>query len=507
MSVCALSADGSRLALVEDGRVRVVATDSGVTLCVCVEPRHLAVRYTCAAWCGTTHVALGTAGGAVVAWDVARATLALEGRVPGGGAVVGVAALGATRVAAAGPGGLSLWELGHSAPVASWGSGLGPVAARSGSQVVVGAGAGVALHDALSGAPERAWSGAHAAAVVLLACGGGAVVTGAGDRLLCVWLDGADAPAATLGAPAALGATAASAEGRVLAVAADGSAVYLWPPVAGGAARKRAAAVAPEHSLECGNHPCLAAHWLDDGAVLVARLHSGRPVFARVPAGGALPPLGSGAAASTRTGLDTTPRAQVKSLAGLSGPPALPGRGYEAGPAKASAAGGAVTALQQALRSGDAQLLDEVLRSGAADATVDGLDPLLAAPLLAALTARLARDAGDTGALSWINALLRRHRATLQADRAGTQSSLESLRALADQRSASLKRLLRLRGKLELLGGAATRTGSGPEALPQWREGAGPMLVSSDDDGDLDDDGEDADSGDAESGSEDEQYE
>lgn len=78
-TVCALSPNGQRFALVDDGRLRIMTVETGATVCVCVEPRHLSVAYSCCAWGGPggDWVALGNDSGTVVVWDVKRAQVAL----------------------------------------------------------------------------------------------------------------------------------------------------------------------------------------------------------------------------------------------------------------------------------------------------------------------------------------------------------------------------------------------------------------------------------------------
>ncbi len=48
-STCALNADGSKFAVVDDNRLKVYATATGALLVQCVEPKHVAA-YVCMCW-------------------------------------------------------------------------------------------------------------------------------------------------------------------------------------------------------------------------------------------------------------------------------------------------------------------------------------------------------------------------------------------------------------------------------------------------------------------------
>jgi hypothetical protein len=48
-STCALNADGSKFAVVDDNRLKVYATATGALLVQCVEPKHVS-SYVCLCW-------------------------------------------------------------------------------------------------------------------------------------------------------------------------------------------------------------------------------------------------------------------------------------------------------------------------------------------------------------------------------------------------------------------------------------------------------------------------
>ena len=113
----------------------------------------------------------------------------------------------------------------------------------------------------------------------------------------------------------------------------------------------------------------------------------------------------------------------------------------------------------------------------------------LAAPLLNALTLHLQSGHNDVRYLEWVRALLQEHRNALSNE----ESSLEALRAVSDRAAHSLKRLLKLKGKLELLEyssveKASSSSSSRRAAMTVWDErehedGVGPMDIESDDSG------------------------
>merc|ERR1712232_1394160 len=94
---------------------------------------------------------------------------------------------------------------------------------------------------------------------------------------------------------------------------------------------------------------------------------------------------------------------------------------------------------------------------------------------------------GDTRTLEWIRALLKEHRTTLGAGNAA-DGSIETLRSICDRASHSLKRLLRLKGKLEMLDQSAAPADGGADThLVVWDEKAEarrPMDIDDEDDED-----------------------
>jgi hypothetical protein len=307
-NVCAFAAGGARFALLDDGRLRILACETGVTLCVCVEPRHLASQYTCMAWAPrekASLLALGTDNGALLVWDVVQAQLVLETK-PTGARIASVHWMAQDRVLVVGAQGAQLWELSNQC-VAHWGQGgaLLSVTAVGQAECVVGSNV-IQLKDVMNGNTLREWKGGHTAPITLLDMNKSVVVSGTGDRVVGVWRqDMLDRPSALLAGAAALQRFHVHEDDeRVLAVSQDGSEIYLWYSLGAGTAAQpsgsgrkgsqkgqAASAVAPEHSLLCGNHPCLDACWMGED-VLVARLHSGRVVFSRASRGEQLPPLG-----------------------------------------------------------------------------------------------------------------------------------------------------------------------------------------------------------------------
>jgi hypothetical protein len=159
----------------------------------------------------------------------------------------------------------------------------------------------------------------------------------------------------------------------------------------------------------------------------------------------------------------------------------------------AGGAGTVVGIIRQALISRDSALLGEALNAPVKpEDSCKVLDPRLAVPLLGALTSRLELGAGDTRTLEWVGALLKEHRTTIGASKDG-EGSIETLRSVCDRASHSLKRLLRLRGKLALLEQSSADNDAGETRLVTWDEKEEAMAPMDIDDDDEDEDDEDED--------------
>jgi len=189
--------------------------------------------------------------------------------------------------------------------------------------------------------------------------------------------------------------------------------------------------------------------WDRSDAALVARLVGGRPQFFRVAPGAEMPAVDLLPGASTTETIKTLSTA-VDGLSAFSAPLRVPQPAANIG-LNAGGAGTVVGIIRQALLTRDNVLLGEAINAPIKpEDSCRALDSRLATPLLAALTARLERGMGDTRTLEWIKALLKEHRTTIGATPDG-DGSLEMLKTICDRATHSMKRLLRLRGKLELL--------------------------------------------------------
>jgi hypothetical protein len=134
-----------------------------------------------------------------------------------------------------------------------------------------------------------------------------------------------------------------------------------------------------------------------------------------------------------------------------------------------AAPGTVVSGIRQALASRDMELLDQALHAPILPQdSCRALDSQLASPLLIVLTELVQRGYGDLRYLEWIRALLREHRNSLQ----GADAALETLRSVSDRAAHSLQRLLRLKGKLELLeqSSSGPSTGAASKGLLIWDE-------------------------------------
>lgn len=322
-------------------------------------------------------------------WDISRGTIACElgGRGTGhSSAVRGVCFAGASRLLSVGDDRQAIvWDCGPSACVLSRFEcqSAGPALAvlSAAESTIVAGGALLAQWDT-SGKQIRAFSGGHAAPVSMLAQAGDALVSAAGDRFICVWrAHGKEILSAAL----PVGRLTASSTG-VAAVSEDGSQIFLWRE---GDDRSNAKAAQASYTLEAGMHPVLDVRW-NESAVLVARLVAGRPQFARVAPSEPLPGVEDATTSGTgEKGLG----ALVKpvTLDGLSAfavgaaPIAPADAGRDAG-----GAGTVVGIIRQALLTRDNVLLGEALNAPVRVAdSCRALDARLAAPLLAALAARL----------------------------------------------------------------------------------------------------------------------
>lgn len=415
----------------------------------------------------------------VVVWDIAKGAIVLELGSKGSGhtsRVRSVAFSGPTRLLSVGDDRQCMvWDCAasSSSPLSRFEcQSAGPalvVAAGSEGSVVTG-GSQLCEWEAMSGRPLRQLSGGHAAPVCQLAFVGeeATLASGAGDRFVCLWRKA--------GTKEILAATQPIAKicGSVLGVAAiseDGSKVFFWNDVSGtdeqlpaaGSASKSSKksktggsalnvsnkAREPFATLAGNNHPVLDVVWDRSDAALVARLVGGRPQFFRVAPGAEMPAVDLLPGASTTETIKTLSTA-VDGLSAFSAPLRVPQPAANIG-LNAGGAGTVVGIIRQALLTRDNVLLGEAINAPIKpEDSCRALDSRLATPLLAALTARLERGMGDTRTLEWIKALLKEHRTTIGATPDG-DGSLEMLKTICDRATHSMKRLLRLRGKLELL--------------------------------------------------------
>jgi hypothetical protein len=481
-------------------------------------------------------VALGTENGLVVVWDIARGSIACELGQKGTGhssRVRAVAFASQTRLFSVGDDRQCMaWDCNPASASSlarfecqSAGPALAVLPGVEGS--VVTGGAQLGEWDG-SGKPMRTLVGGHSAPVSLLAHvgEGSSLASSAGDRFVCVWRTGGTKD--ILAATQPVARLCGSANG-VAAVSEDGSKVFFWRDEAESAAsadqasgkgskKSKTAASSPLPAnkarepfatLEAGNHPVLDVLW-DREAALVARLVGGRPQFVRVAPSDKMPAVelqsgASGGAASRVVpgavdGLGARLGASANSL------PVPSGAGVAAG-----GAGTVVGILRQALLTQDEVLLGEALNAPVRpEDSCRALDSRLATPLLAALASRLERGAGDARTLEWVKALLKEHRTTIGASNEG-EGTIDVLRSICDRATHSLKRLVRLRGKLDLLETAGP-VRSAETRLVTWdeREASGPMDIDEEeerneamedndgnDDDDDDDEGEDESSSDA----------
>ncbi len=498
------SGDGSKFAVLEDNRIKIYATSSGLLLLQCVEPQHLSTAYVCMAWSpkvcfnrslffffffffkpsdhiffpslqGSSRelIALGTESGVVVVWDVAKGSILSELGAKGTGhaaRVRCVAFAAPTRVLSVGDDRqCCVWECSVSSSALlsrfecqSAGPALVVAAGAEGSAVVGGSQLGE--WDAMSGKPLRQLSGGHAAPVSLLAFVGeeSTLASGAGDRFICLWRKtGKEILAATQPISRICGGQLG-----VVAVSEDGSKVFFWQDsnviaeeasAPSKSSKKSKTTVnssskarEPFATLVGNNHPVLDVIWDRADAALVARLVGGRPQFFRVAPGADMPAVDLLPGGSNLEAVKNVAAAAVDGLSAFSAPLRIPQASANAG-LNAGGAGTVVGIIRQALLTRDNVLLGEALSAPVKpEDSCRALDSRLACPLLAALTARLERGMGDVRTLEWIKALLKEHRTTIGATTDG-DGSLEMLKTICDRATHSMKRLLRLRGKLELL--------------------------------------------------------
>lgn len=376
----------------------------------------------------------------VVVWDIAKGAILCELGSKGTGhtsRVRSVAFSGPARLLSVGDDRLCMvWDCSASAagPLSKFecqaaGPALVVLPGLEGSAVT--GGSQLCEWDAMSGKPLRQLSGGHAAPVSLLALEGedATLASGAGDRFVCLWRK--TGTKEILAATQPLSRLSGSALG-VAAISEDGSKVFFWrdddkSTGAGGAGHdaveksgskaskktKTGSAVVnssskarePFATLVGNNHPVLDVIWDREESALVSRLVGGRPQFFRVAPGAPMPPVdllpGAGIGADGKSGgVSST---AVDGLAALSGPLRMPMPGSSDIGLNAGGAGTVVGILRQALLTRDNVLLGEALEAPVkAEDSCRALDSRLAAPLLAALTARLERGMGDARTLEWI---------------------------------------------------------------------------------------------------------
>ncbi len=449
-------------------------------------------------------MALGTENGFVVIWDIARGSIVCELGQKGTGhssRVRAVAFGGQTRLYSVGDDRQCIvWDCSPNAASSlarfecqTAGPALAVLGGSEGS--VVAGGAQLCEWDS-NGRPMRVLAGGHSAPVSLLAFTGedSNLASCAGDRFVCVWRKNGTKD--ILAATQPLARISGSVSG-VAAVSEDGSKAFFWrdgesdgsatagaasleTPAKGSKKSKTAASAAskarePFATLDASNHPVLDLLW-DRETVLIARLVGGRPQFVRVAPTDKMPPV------DMLPGVGNTEAARLTPSAvdGLSAPftsnkmpQVLASAGLNAG-----GAGTVVGIIRQALLTRDDVLLGEALNAPVKPAdSCRALDSRLATPLLAALAARLERGSGDARTLEWVKALLKEHRSTIGTSAEG-EGAVDMLRSICDRATHSLKRLLRLRGKLDLLETAGP-VRSAETRLVTWdeREASGPMDI------------------------------
>ena len=394
-------------------------------------------------------------------WDISRGQIACELGTQGTGhssAVRSVSFAGPTRLLSVGDDRQAIvWDCGPAAcPLSRFecqtaGPALSVVGTPE-SGIIVG-GALLAEWEAMTGKQTREFAGGHAAPVSMLSFVGSALASSAGDRFVCVWCTGDVRD--ILSAPLPLAKLCGGAVGAA-AISEDGSRIFFWAdeaaPNSGKKSKKGSVSAnkarEPSFVMEAGLHPALDVRW-SEGAVLVARLMAGRPQFVRVAPGDALPTAEMTGSGTGEKGLGALVRPTT-----FDGKNAFTAASFVAADASAgrsvgAGAGTVVGIIRQALLTRDNVLLGEALESPVkVEDSCRALDPRLAAPLLAALSHRLELGRGDTRTLEWVRGVLKEHRTSIGQD---SQGSIETLRSICDRSSHSLKRLLRLKGKLEML--------------------------------------------------------
>jgi WD40 repeat protein len=349
-------------------------------------------------------LALGTEGGVVVVWDVAKGAIACELGAKGTGHTSRVRSVAFSSA-------LRLVSVGDDRQCFVWDVGTGSVSPLSrfecqtaGPALVVVAGLVKLSHvcffflfllciflgsegsvfvggsqlcewDSLSGRPLKQLSGGHAAPVNLLAFSGEefSLASGAGDRFVCVWRKS--------GTKEVLAATQPLSKlyGSLLGVAAiseDGSKVFFWQDgeevevsksssksakkSKTGSAVTSTKAREPFATLLGNNHPVLDIQW-DRETALVARLVGGRPQFFRVVPGESMPSIDSMPGAANLEVIKNTSVA-IDGLSAFDAPLRVSQPNASIG-LNAGGAGTVVGIIRQALLTRDNVLLGEAINS------------------------------------------------------------------------------------------------------------------------------------------------
>jgi len=136
-------------------------------------------------------------------------------------------------------------------------------------------------------------------------------------------------------------------------------------------------------------------------------------------------------------------------------------------------------ALEQALQTEDKDKIEAVLQTGDVDIisqTVSRLPSAKVAPLIRELAVRMQGKPGRASSLLlWMNAVMEHHAAFLTSDSVAREA-LKSIYAVADARVQTFDKLLRLKGRLDLIL-AKSNIGAAGGASTGARASSGPLVV------------------------------